>query len=461
MDETTDRKILGLISLGCPKNTVDSERLLGELSDLGWEFTDDINEAGCLVVNTCGFIEDAILESEEAIEEICSMREDRPDVLLVATGCLPQRSRVDIKKRFPELDLIVGVGDLEKLPGLIESAWNTRSEGKKATVVQVKPASATLSYADDPRLRLTAPWTAYVKIAEGCGHSCTFCTIPSIKGPYVSRPVDDILEEARILASEGTREIILISQDTTGYGSDIGTNLKSLLARLDKTALAEGIDWIRLHYLYPSKISDGLLETIASSERILPYFDIPLQHVGPEILKRMNRLAPDQDLGDLVRKIRKHFLGSANPACIRTTFIVGFPGETEDEIAMLEDFIEDVRLDRLTVFKFSPEEGTPAAELPDQVPGPLAESRYHNLMEAQHQISLEINEGFTGSTIEVLLEGETDDGRKVGRSYRDAPEIDGLVLVEDVADSAGYGDIVRVEITGALPYDLEGRQVSE
>ncbi len=447
------RKLLGLISLGCPKNTVDSERLLGELRDRGWEFTDNMHEADCLVVNTCGFIEDARLESEEALAEICIIKNEKPNVILVATGCLPQRLTGKLKKQFPDLDLIVGVGNLPKLPGLLEEIIAGKRSIPGEPVKLDTPGHATLSSADDPRLRLTPPWTAYVKIAEGCDHSCAFCTIPFIKGPHISRPIADIVAEAKHLAADGVRELILISQDTTAYGSDIGTNLRNLLGELDKI---DRIDWIRLHYLYPSKLSESLLDTIVESRRILPYFDIPIQHISPAILRAMDRLAPDIDVLDIVRRIRARFDGRERPACIRTTLMVGFPGETEEDVGAMLDFLHDARIDRLTIFQFSPEEGTPAAHLPDQIPAHTKDNRMNLLMAAQQEISLEINEEWVGRTLEVLLEGETDDGRRVGRSYRDAPEIDGLVFVDGVPENVQSGSIVEVRITSALEYDLEG-----
>jgi len=449
------RKVLGLISLGCPKNTVDSERLLGEILELGWELTDEPSDASCLVVNTCGFINDAILESEEAIEEVLEEKKSDPDKLVVVTGCLPQRKEYDLAAKYPEIDLIAGVGSLADLPSLIEKAWLDRNSVTKDASIR-EPGRSTITTSDSPRLRLTLPWTAYIKISEGCDHSCAFCTIPQIKGPHQSRTVIDILTEARMLADEGVRELILISQDTTAYGSDIGTNLRNLISQLDKI---DGIDWIRLHYLYPSKISDSLLETIASSEHILPYFDIPIQHIAPEILKSMNRLGPDIDMPGLATKIRGRFEGRDMPACIRATLIAGYPGETEDHLAELLQFLEDARIDRLTVFQFSDEEGTHAHGLPDKVDPEVAEARVNVLMEVQQEISLEINNEWINKELDVLLEGFTDDGRRVGRSYRDAPEIDGLVIVSGVPDEHGPGEIVRTRIVGALPYDLEAEWV--
>jgi ribosomal protein S12 methylthiotransferase len=454
MPDDSRQKVLGLISLGCPKNTVDSERLLGELAEDGWRFTDDMENASALVVNTCGFIRDARLESEEALDEICEIKKLRPDVLLVATGCLPQRSGISLKSRFPSIDLIVGVGSLPDLPRLLNDLWEDRPAISTNETGLITPARATLSASHVPRIRVTPPWTAYMKIAEGCGHECAFCTIPSIKGPHISRPVDDLVSEAEGLAADGVNEIILISQDTTAYGSDIGTNLRNLLTELDKV---DDIDWIRLHYLYPSKISDSLLDVMADSSHIIPYFDIPIQHVQPGILKSMQRLAPDMDFLDLIRKIRSLFEGRANPACIRSTFIVGYPGETENDVDALLDFIESARIDRLTVFKYSQEDGTAAARLPGQVPEHEAEGRMHRLMEAQQDISLEINESWVGKNIDALIEGITDDGKRVGRTYRDAPEIDGLVILSGVPDTIEPGNFARVKVTGALPYDLEAK----
>ena len=291
-----------------------------------------------------------------------------------------------------------------------------------------------------------------MKIAEGCDHSCAFCTIPSIKGGHFSRTVDDLVREAKALAADGVREIIIVSQDTTAYGSDIGTSLRVLLQELDKV---DGIKWIRLHYLYPGKVSSGLLDTIAESRHIIPYFDIPLQHISQNILHRMDRLAPDTDPLDLIGKIRARFESANLPACIRTTLMVGFPGETDDDVAAMHEFLERARVDRLTVFQFSAEQGTPAFDLPDRVPEHESEMRMNGLMEAQHEISLEINGEWVGRKIDVLPEGESDDGRMVGRSYRDAPEIDGLILVSGVPETVPYGEIIEATVTGALPYDLE------
>ena len=445
-------KKVGIISLGCPKNTVDSERILGELHALGWEITSDKWKADCLIVNTCGFIKEAITESEEALAEICEVKAKKPDVILVATGCLPQRIPRILGKRFPQLDLIVGVGRIEKLPALIES----KISGKETLEIQGNeletPGRATLSPHYAPRLRITPPWTAYMKIAEGCSHECAFCTIPSIKGPYISRPPDDLIIEAENLASEGVKELILVSQDTTAYGSDIGTNLRTLLKELDQL---EGIKWIRLHYLYPSKISEGLIELIANSKHLIPYFDAPLQHVSPKILKLMRRLDPEIDALSLVNRIRRAFANTHLPACIRSTFIVGFPGETEEDFQMLMDFLSEAMLDRVSVFEFSSEDGTAAATMPDEVPKHITESRFHRLMEIQHDISQEINEGWIGRTTEVLIEGTTEDGMLAARSYRDAPEIDGLVLITGAPESVEGGTFALVRITEALPYDLK------
>ena len=449
-------KRLGLISLGCPKNTVDSERLLGELARLGWKFTDDISKADCLVVNTCGFIRDARLESEETIAEICQVKSKRPDVILVAAGCLPQRIPGTLNREFPALDLVVGAGSLAELPGLLEAIWTSKERQRIDDASLWAPGRATLSNSDDPRLRLSPQWTAYMKIAEGCSHECAFCIIPAIKGPHISRPIADLVKEAENLAADGVKELILVSQDTTAYGSDIGTNLRSLLRELDKV---DGIKWIRIHYLYPSKVSDGLLETVATSRHILPYFDIPLQHVSATILRSMKRLDPELDALELIRGIRARFDSMSMPACIRTTFITGFPGETEDDADLILDFLEEAMIDRVSAFQFSPEEGSAAAMLPDEVPEHVAEARMHRLMETQQEISLEINEGWVGKAIWVLLEGETDDGRRIGRSYRDAPEIDGLVIVDGVPEDIEDGSFITARITGAQPYDLEGEYV--
>lgn len=445
------KKLLGLISLGCPKNTVDSEWLLGELSRFGWEFTSNKNKASCLIVNTCGFINDAKLESEEAIEEICAVKEKHPETILIVTGCLPQRTNAHIHQNFPQIDLIIGVGSLHKLPLILEDFWNNKELNSHNNLCI--PGTSFLPDSSFPRLRLTPKWYAYMKIAEGCSHECAFCAIPSIKGPHVSRPVRDLVNEAHKLVEDGVKEIILISQDTTAYGSDIGTNLRTLLKELDQI---DGVQWLRLHYLYPSKIKNSLLEIIANSKHIIPYFDIPLQHVSSRLLKRMKRLDPDLDIRNLIRNIRGHFDGSLLPACIRTTFIVGFPGETDDDFEGLLEFIDEMKIDRVSAFKYSKEEGTPASTLDEEVPDWIAESRYNLLMELQQEISLTINENLIGKTMDVLLEGETDDGMKVGRSYRDSPEIDGMVIVKNIPDDLSPGTFGKVLITDAHPYDLQG-----
>jgi len=451
-DKKETPRRLGLISLGCPKNTVDSERLLGELYALGWHLAEIDDEPDCIIVNTCGFIRDAKLESEEAIGEICELKSELPHLKLVVTGCLPQREGIRLRDEFPEIDLVVGVGSLEELPGLLENLISSERSENASEQSLCLPGRAALSLASDPRLRLTPSWTAYMKVAEGCSHSCAFCTIPSIKGPYRSRTVGDVVEEARILAEEEVREIILISQDTTAYGSDIGTNLRALLTELDRV---EGIEWIRLHYLYPGKISGGLLDVIAESGHVLPYFDIPIQHVNSRILHAMDRPGADLDMMEIIDQIRGRFAETDRPACIRSTLIAGFPGESDEDFAELLDFVETARIDRLSVFRFSPEEGTPAAELPEQVPEEVAQKRVDLLMETQHDVSLEINEEWIGKELDVLMEGVADDGTRIGRSYRDAPEIDGLVYVRGLTDDISDGRMVRAGITGALPYDLE------
>ncbi len=446
-----------MLSLGCSKNTVDSERILGDLGALGWEPTDDVNKADCLIVNTCGFIKDAVLESVEALDEICEVKKQNPNVIIVAAGCLPQRENLDLSEHFPELDIIAGVGSLADIPALIESHISGKS-GDISNIDLSKSGRSTLSNSNDPRSRLSPGWSAWMKISEGCDHKCAFCTIPSIKGPHISRPVDDLVQEAKILASQGVKELILVSQDTTAYGTDIGTNLKNLLGELDKVS---GINWIRLHYLYPSKVSSGLLDIIADSEKILPYFDIPIQHVQPGILRRMDRLAPDTDILELVTKIRDRFSNAIHPACIRATIIAGFPGETVEDFNAILEFIEHARIDRLTVFPFSPEDGTPASELDNQVDQDVIESRVHQLMELQSGISREINMELEGIELDVILEGRTSDGDteyRTARSYRDAPEIDGMVIVREVPTETPEGTFVRVRVTAGLEYDLEAER---
>jgi ribosomal protein S12 methylthiotransferase len=433
-----------LISLGCPKNLVDSEVTLGLLSKEGYEITSEPAAARIIVINTCAFIRDAVQEAINTILEYSHFKNEGSCRLLVVTGCLPQRYGRDLEAELPEVDLFLGTGAFQKLPRLLAKGWSRKSHLSGKSFL---PGEAT------PRILSTPSATAYLKIAEGCSRACTFCTVPSIRGPYRSRSPRAILREAQSLAARGVRELILVGQDTTLYGRDRadGADLETLLRALAKTA---GLRWIRLLYAYPESqtLTDRLLGLMAEEKKICPYIDLPIQHIDDTILRRMGRKTRGKEIRELLGRIRTHLPG----ASLRTSLIVGFPGETEEQFGTLLDFIEEVRFDHLGVFKYSPEEGTPAARLPGAVPEEVKEERLGLLMEAQEKISSEKYQALVGSRKVVLIEGPASDrkGYLRGRLQTQAPEIDGGVLLKG---KAGPGDWVEAEITGALPFDLLGK----
>ena len=441
-----------LISLGCPKNLVDSAGLATLLQRAGYTAADEPEEADLLIVNTCGFIAPAREESLDVLHELAQGK--RPGQRIIAAGCYSQRFPDELAESVPGIDGLISTRRWMDIVSLVE-----RLEGTSARrPICHLPETPTVGQdaLDVPRVAAQGA-SAYLKLADGCRRSCAFCAIPLIKGTAVSRPPDDILADAVWLAERGVRELVLIAQDTTDYGHDLGMRdgLSDLLERL--VAAAPEVDWIRLMYAYPGRVTERLIETMARHPQILPYLDIPLQHAHPGLLRRMRR---PSDVGRVRRTVER--LRAAVPEiAIRTTFLVGFPGESGAEFRALLNFVAEMEFDRVGVFTYSHEAGVPAAALADDVPPEVKEERRERLMAVQQPISLAKNQALVGRTLDVLIEGQGE-GLSVGRSYRDAPEIDGLVLVQDEKDQRVellVGEIVPVRITAALEYDLVGSPV--
>jgi ribosomal protein S12 methylthiotransferase len=446
-----NKKTFHLISLGCAKNTVDSDSMAQLLQRDGYRPVDAPQQASVLVVNTCGFIGPAKEESYSVLRELADGK--RPDQLLIAAGCLTQRYGEEVARQVPGVDGILGTRRWMDILGLVREL---RKSPHPEPLYHL-PEAATIGLDEQGTLRASiAGASAYLKIADGCRRPCAFCAIPLIKGTMVSRPMETILEEARQLQRQGVRELVLIAQDTTDYGHDLGMKdgLASLLEEMVKTV--PDMDWIRIMYAFPGYVTDRLIEEMAAHPQILPYLDMPLQHAHPAALRRMRRPANVEWVHTTIAKMR----AALPKLAIRTTFIVGYPGETESEFQSLLDFIEEMRFDRVGAFQFSFEPGTASEPLGDPLSAEVKEERYRRLMELQQGISLQINQSWVGKTLDVLVEG-FDNGIAVGRSYRDAPEIDGLVFVEsgdatNITQKLKIGDLVPVRITGALAYDLTG-----
>ena len=431
-----------LVSLGCPKNLVDSEVILGLLSKEGYSLTTDPSEAQIIIVNTCSFIEDATQEAIDTILKLTPHRREGRCRLLIVSGCLPQRYGTILEKELPEVDLFVGTGSFQKISKIISQ------KGRRKSFLS---GHSFLYNEETPRILSTPSSTAYLKIAEGCSKSCTFCTVPKIRGAYRSRRIRSIIKETERLTDQGVKELILIAQDTTAYGEDLedGTSLEKLLRRLVKI---DGLRWIRMLYSYPKAeyFTEGLLNLIAQEEKICSYLDLPLQHIDDEMLKRMGRRSNGIEIRGLIRKIR-NFIPEVS---LRTSLIVGFPGERESQFKVLLDFVQEIRFDHLGAFKYSPEEGTPASRLSRPVPEEIKEERLKTLMKVQKGISLKNNKRRVGQRMEVLVEGwDRQRGVLKGRIQTQAPEIDGSVFLNG---EARPGDWVEARITRALPYDLIG-----
>lgn len=433
-----------LISLGCAKNTVDAHSMTQLLERAGYQAAPDARRAEVLVVNTCGFIGPARAESLAVLRELAAQK--KRGQLLIAAGCLSQRSGTELVQQVPGLDGLLGT---RRWMDIVEVVQRLRTERTGRPLYHL-PETATVGQDEKGALRAAVQGaSAYLKIADGCGRPCAFCAIPLIKGPAVSRPLPTLLAEARQLQAQGVRELVLIAQDTTAYGADQGLTdgLADLLEQL--TEAAPAIEWIRVMYAYPGSVSARLIEVMATRPAIVPYLDIPLQHGHPATLRRMRRPANVDWVHRTLAAMR-----AAMPAlAVRSTFIVGYPGETEAEFQALLDFVTALQLDRVGVFPYSFEAGTPAESLGDPVPAEVKEERRARLMETQAGISLARQQTLVGRTLRVLVEGQGD-GLSLGRSYRDAPEIDGLVILENVVD---VGQMVTARITGALTHDLTGR----
>lgn len=445
------KKSYYLLSLGCSKNTVDSDSIAQLLNASGYRGVENARQADVLIVNTCGFIGPARDESIRHLRELAERK--KRGQLLIAAGCLAQLWGAKLAEAVPGLDGVIGTRRWMDIVAFIE---RMRGRVRPEPLFHLPDEATTVG--DDERGALRAARqgaSAYLKIADGCRRPCAFCTIPAIKGTMKSRPPELIVDEARRLAQRGVRELILIAQDLTDYGNDIG--LRDGLAHLitDITRAAPQLDWVRLMYAYPGAVTDRLIEVMATNDKVVKYLDIPLQHAHPDTLRRMRRPSNIDWVYRTIGKMRAAIPGLA----VRTTFIVGFPGETDAEFDALMQFVEEMQFDRVGVFTYSFEANTPSGQMPDQVPVEIAEARRDALMRRQQQISLAKNHRFVGATLTTLIEGNDPEQEiSVGRTYRDAPEVDGLVIVEGTLPA---GEMVPVKVTGALEYDLTGMVLQE
>lgn len=437
------------VSLGCDKNLVDSEVMLGILAQRGYSFTDDEQEAEAVVVNTCCFINDAKEESINAILDMAELKKSGQIKALIVAGCLAQRYCDEIQKEIPEVDAVIGTTALDAVAEALEGVL----EGKSTNYMESihKPARGNRK-----RIVTTGGYYAYLKIAEGCDKHCTYCIIPKVRGNYRSIPMEDLLKEAQTLADGGVKELILVAQETTLYGTDL-YGKKTLPELLKSLCRIEGLSWIRLLYCYPEEITDELIEVIREEEKICNYLDIPIQSGSDRILKQMGRRTDSRQIGTLIRRLREEI----PDICIRTTLIAGFPGESDEDHEETMAFVDEMEFDRLGVFIYSPEEDTPAATMPDQIPEEIKQQRYDEIMELQQEIAFETAERMTGQTMEVMIEGRMpEEDVYVARTYRDAPNVDGYLFLH--ADRQFLsGDLVKVIVTGSNEYDLIGEIITE
>lgn len=450
-------KKVGFISLGCPKNLVDSEVMMGQLKASGYQITADASEADTVVVNTCGFIDAAKKESIEAILEAAKLKSDGKAARLVVAGCLVERYRDELKVSLPEVDAFIGTSQINDILTVCDPQKDTRS----LPVVSLGNQSATYLYDEStPRVLATPNHYAFIKIAEGCDRPCAFCFIPQMRGHFRSRRFGSIVAEAHQLAEEGVKELILVAQDSSRYGEDLGKQdaLAQLLRELSHT---DGIEWVRVMYTYPTHISDAFLDVLAEEPKAVKYLDMPLQHASQNILKLMKRGGNRRSLEKLIKRVRDRVPGIA----VRTTFITGFPGETDEDFAELLTFVKNVEFDRVGVFTYSDEEGTPAYDLQDKVLPKIAKQRRARLMKEQSRISRKRNKARVGERVQVIFEGEStvSDLLWQGRMETQAPDIDGCVLINDAPEGffPSPGDLVNVLITEAQQYDLVGRIVEQ
>lgn len=442
---------ISFVSLGCDKNLIDSEIMLGLIDEEGYTITYDDSEADIIIINSCGFIMDANQEAIDKVLEMADYKRDGQCKALIVTGCMAQRYKDEIFEALPEVDAVVGTGDFESIGNVIKRLL----DGEKQ--VELVTDKEHLLNPDNSYKRIitTTGGFSYLKIAEGCDNHCTYCTIPSLRGHYRSRTIDSLVKEAKILASKGVRELILIAQDTSLYGSDI-YGKKSLPELLRKLSEIEDIKWLRILYCYPENITDELIDEMASNPKVLHYLDMPIQHSEDRILKLMGRRSTNAGLKEIIGKMREKM----PDMCIRTTLITGFPSETEEEFKAQCNFIEEVKFDRLGVFTYSSEDGTPAARMDNQIDEDVKAERKDYLLQVQKSVSADICQKYVGKVLEVIVEGkiEGDDNVYCGRSYRDCYEIDGFVFFKSEDDLLA-GDFYNIKITEAGDYDLIGERI--
>ena len=437
------------VSLGCDKNLVDTEMMLGLLNKDGYTFTDDEHEADVVVVNTCCFIGDAKEESVNTILEMAELKKEGRCKALIVTGCMAQRYKQEILDEIPEVDGILGTSTYDEISNVLKKVLG----GSRESCFHDLNA---LPNVEVPRVVTTGGYYAFLKIAKGCDKRCTYCIIPDLRGSYRSVPMERLIEEAKQLASQGVKELILVAQETTLYGIDLYKK-KSLPKLLHELCKIPGIQWIRIQYCYPEEITQELIETIREEEKVCNYLDIPIQHASDRILKRMGRRTNQKQLREMIASLRSQIPDIA----LRTTLISGFPGETEEDQEEVMRFVDEMEFERLGVFAYSQEEDTPAAEFPDQVPQELKEERRDEIMELQQEISYEKSQSMIGKVLEVMIEGKVaDENAYVGRTYMDAPGVDGLIFINTDLDLMS-GDFVRAKVTGALEYDLIGEICDE
>jgi ribosomal protein S12 methylthiotransferase len=439
--------VIGVSTLGCPKNLVDTENMIGILHGAGYQITADHTKADLSLVNTCTFIEGSTNESVDVLTELADEGQK-----LIITGCMAQRFKGDLFEELPEAQAVVGTGNVQDILSVVREVTRNLNEGLDSKIIKVDEVPMAVASADTPRVHTQIGPSVYIKIAEGCDHRCAFCIIPYLRGDMKSRPIEDIVKEAQLLVSRGAQELVLVSQDSTAYGTDLYKR-RALADLLRALAKESGAKWIRTMYAYPTEMDKEMLEVIRDHENLLDYIDIPLQHASEKVLRSMRRPPTVRDTVELIRSVLPN-------ACVRTTFISGFPGETDEDHRQLYKFVEDARFDRVGIFTYSQEDGTPAGTFAEQVDDSVKQARRDELMELQQKISLEKNKAWLGKELEVLIDEiqilEDDTQLLVTRSFRDAPEIDGQVYVElsaeDIAPASGT--LVRVRITDFDEYDL-------
>lgn len=439
-------KIL-FISLGCDKNFADTEVMLGLLASRGYEMTDDETQADIIVINTCCFIHDAKEESIQNILEMAEYKKTGQVKALIVTGCLAQRYRQEILEEIPEVDEVLGTSAYDKILDAVDAALAGKQEVMLADI-------DALPLPETKRLVTTGGHFAYLKIAEGCDKHCTYCIIPKIRGNFRSVPMERLVKEAKELAEQGVKELILVAQETTLYGKDLYGE-KSLHVLIKELCKISGIRWIRILYCYPEEITDDLIQVMKEEPKVCHYLDLPIQHANDEILKKMGRRTSKQELIDIIEKLRREI----PDICLRTTLITGFPGETKEQHEELMDFVDEMEFDRLGVFTYSPEEDTPAAAMPDQIGEEVKEERQAELMELQQDIAFDNAQDMVDREVLVMIEGKVaDENAYVGRTYRDAPNVDGLIFI-NTDEELLSGDFARVKVTGAVDYDLIGELI--